>query len=123
MNICARAGCRRSVPIKKTKPSSYCSTACRVADYRRRKRVRTMFREMGVDELVAQLRCIIDAQQQGQGKERDAALTTLASHPLLSGYRVAAEQKDSKIFLPSQGSARNRIGNTFSVPSAEESER
>ena len=117
MTDCARAGCRRLVPFKKTKPSNYCSTRCRVADFRRRKRIRALLTDIGFDDVVTQLRCVIKAQQQGQGEERDAALTTLATHPLVAGSRATAETNST--FSSSQRSARSRIGVQV-APSGEE---
>ena len=108
MNTCARAGCRRPVPMKKTRPSIYCSTACRVADFRRRKRIRAILSDIGFDDLVAQLRYVINAQRQGQPDVRDATLTALASHPLLAGTRASAEPNGTVI--SSQRLARSRIG-------------
>ena len=121
MNICARAGCRRPIPIKKTKPSAYCSTRCRVADFRRRERVRMMLREIGLDDLVTQLRCAIAAREQGQKDLLDVSLTVLATHPLLAGSRATSDKNGT--VSSSRDPARNRIGITFSVPGAEESER
>lgn len=117
MTTCARVGCRRLVPMKKTRPSIYCSTACRVADFRRRKRIRAMLSDIGFDDLVTQLRHAINAQQDGQIAVRDAALTALASHPLLAGSRATAETNST--ISSSQKLGTDRIGNTFSVPGAE----
>ena len=118
MTLCARAGCRRPIPIKKTKPSAFCSTACRVADFRRRKRIRAILSDIGFDDLVTQLRCAIVAQQRGQSDVRDATLSALASHPLLiAGSRATAETNST--VSSSQKLGTDRIGNTFSVPGAE----
>ncbi len=108
MTLCARAGCRRPIPIKKTKPSAFCSTACRVADFRRRKRIRALLTDIGFDDVVTQLRCVIKAQQQGQSEERDAALITLATHPLVAGKHATAETNG--VISSSQRSAQTRVG-------------
>lgn len=117
MTLCARRGCRRPIPIKKTKPSAFCSTACRVADFRRRKRMRMMLREIGFDDLVTQLRCAIAAREQGQKDLLDVSLTALATHPLIAGKRASAEPNGTIIALRKR-SAQIRIGNT-SVPGGE----
>ncbi len=118
MNACARLGCRRPLLIKKTKPSVYCSTRCRVADFRRRKRVRMMLRELGVDELVAQLRFALNAQQRGQSELRDVSLLTLATHPLVAGPRATVATNGA--VSSSQKLGVDRIGKS-PTPSAEES--
>lgn len=109
MNTCARPGCRRPVPLKKTRPSIYCSTACRVADFRRRKRIRAILSDMGFDDLVSQLRCAIVAQQEGQSDIRDAALNALAFHPLIAGKHATADT-NGVMSSSQKNPARSRIG-------------
>jgi len=93
MTLCARAGCGRQLPARRTRPANYCSPACKTADYRQRRRLLT---GLPITSLIWDARRVVAAWQALQGlapddpgyqaeAEMHEALAVLIGHPLLAG--------------------------------------
>jgi hypothetical protein len=105
-----KCGCGEPVPASRTKTFEYASPACRAREYRRR---RKLLQEMGIDELINSAQQAVDAWRAGQpliaGLEfngLEAAMASLAAHPILAGSQAGEPE-----ILSSHPLAVIRIGN------------
>jgi len=110
MTTCARPGCRRLLPRKRTRPSAYCSPACKMKAFRAR---RSALKERAVQKLVADARAVVDAWQApiGKGYNFTPALEQLCRNPLVSGQQAQRPEVSS-----SQPRRGPRIGNDKAAP-------